>query len=297
MDITNLTSLRIFADVIATGSFTAAANLHSVTQPAVSFHIRQLETMFGVALISREGRRAIPTAAGAELLRNIAHIDFAVGNTIRAMDQFVEASAGELRIGTGSTACATLLPGILRQLRRSLPGTEISVVTGNSPDIARRLSANEIDVGLVTLPVEGRTIQGTPVFDDEIVMLAPQTMDTPGVITPQALYQHPAMMFESARVTRSLIDSWFAEAGLTFHPAMTVGSLEAIRELVSMDMGYALLSRLALPADRSPDGLVVKSLSPQLFRTIGYAVRRDQPIPPATQLFIAALSRYTGQVL
>lgn len=291
MELTNLTGLRIFADVIATGSFTAAAELHGVTQPAVSFHIRQLETMFGVALIARDGRRAIPTAAGAELLRNIAHIDSAVGNTMRAMDAFSNVSGGELRIGTGSTACATLLPGVLRQLRRSLPGTEFSVVTGNSPEIARMLAANEIDVGLVTLPVEGRTIQSTPLFEDEIVMIAPPSMELPDVITPDVLFQYPAMMFESARVTRSLIDTWFADAGFTFHPAMTVGSLEAIRELVSMEMGYALLSRLALPEGDVADRLRVRSLSPHLFRTIGYAVRRDQSIPPATELFIAAVSQ------
>lgn len=291
MELTSLTGLRIFANVIATGSFTAAAELHGVTQPAVSFHIRQLETMFGVQLIAREGRRAIPTAAGAELLRNIAHIDRAVGDTIRSMDQFAEASGGELRIGTGSTACATLLPPVLRQLRRSLPGIDISVVTGNSPEIARDLAANEIDVGIVTLPVDGRTIQSTPLFDDEIVMIAPPSMDIPDTITPDVLFQHSAMMFESARVTRSLIDGWFAGAGFSFQPAMTVGSLEAIRELVSMDMGYALLSRLALPEEGASDGLRVRSLAPQLFRTIGYAVRRDQSISPATESFIAALKR------
>lgn len=296
MGLTNLTSLRIFADVIATGSFTAAAELHGVTQPAVSFHIRQLETMFGVPLISREGRRAIPTAAGAELLRNVAHIDAAVGNTMRAMEQFSDSGGGSLRIGTGSTACATLLPGVLRQLRRSLPGTDFSVVTGNSPEIARMLAANEIDVGLVTLPVEGRTIKSTAVFEDEIVMIAPPSMELPDVITPDMLFQHPAMMFESARVTRKLIDGWFAGAGFRFHPAMTVGSLEAIRELVSMGMGYALLSRLALPADRAPAGMRVRSLSPQLFRTIGYAVRRDQSISSATELFIAAMAKQVRRV-
>lgn len=291
MAINNLTGLRLFADVISTGSFTAAAELHGITQPAVSFHIRQLESQFGVALIAREGRRAIPTAAGAELLRHIAEIDAAVSETHRAMDQFAQAGGGELRIGTGSTACATLLPGVLRQLRRALPGTEISVVTGHSPEIARKLVADEIDVGLVTLPVEGRMIQTTPLFEDEIVMLAPTSMDLAGAISPEVLYQHPAMMFESARVTRSLIDGWFASAGFTFHPAMTVGSLEAIRELVGMEMGYALLSRLALPSDRPLDGLQVKSLSPQLFRTIGYAVRRDRAISPATETCIAELKR------
>lgn len=290
MEITNLTGLHVFADVIATGSFTAAAEARGITQPAVSFHIRQLETRFGIPLVAREGRRAFATAAGAELLRNIARIDEAVAETVRAMNQLAGGSGGELRIGTGSTACATLLPGILRQLRRSLPGTSISVMTGNSPEIARKLAANELDVGLVTLPVQGRTIETISLFEDEIVMLAPPLMDLPNPVTPAVLHQLGAIMFESARVTRSLINGWFAKAGLTFQPAMTVGSLEAIRELVGMDMGYALLSRMALPADQAPDGLRVRSLSPQLFRTIGYAVRRDQPIQPATSQFIAALS-------
>lgn len=291
MDLKNLTSLRIFADVISTGSFTAAAQLQGISQPAVSFHIRQLEAMVDVVLIAREGRKATPTAAGAELLRHIAVIDGAVGEAIRAMSQFSDARSGTLRIGTGSTACATLLPRVLRLVQRSMPGIEISVVTGNSPEIARLLAAHELDIGIVTLPVEGRTVAGTPLFDDEIVMLAPQDLAVPDVITPAVLFHHPAIMFESARVTRRLIDEWFAGAGLSFHPAMTVGSLEAIRELVGMGMGYALVSRLALPENRPPDGLVVRSLSPSLYRTIGYARRRDQPTNLAIDVFIAALTR------
>lgn len=291
MELKNLTSLRIFADVVSTGSFTAAARLHGITQPAVSFHIRQLEAMFDVVLIAREGRKATPTAAGAELLRHIAVIDAAVGEAVRAMSQFSDKRSGTLRIGTGSTACATLLPRVLRLVQRSMPGIEISVVTGNSPEIARQLAAHELDIGLVTLPVEGRAIVGTSLFDDEIVMLAPSDLDVPDPVTPGVLLHHPAIMFESARVTRRLIDDWFAGSGLSFHPAMTVGSLEAIRELVGMGMGYALISRLALPEHRPPDGLVVRSLSPTLYRTIGYAVRRDQPTNAAIEVFLAALGR------
>ena len=275
--------------MISTGSFTAAAKLHDITQPAVSFHIRQLESSFGLPLIAREGKRAIPTAAGAELLRNFAQIEQAVGNTLQSMEQFTSSVGGSLRIGTGSTACATVLPDILRQLRRSLPGTEISVVTGHSLEIAAKLAADEVDVGLVTLPVEGRQIESTALFHDEIVMLAPPGMEVGDSVTPELLHQQPAMMFESARVTRALIDSWFAAAGFTFHPAMTVGSLEAIRELVRMNMGYALLSRLALPAEREVDGLRTVSLSPPLFRTIGYAIRRDNMVSPAVDQFVRAL--------
>ena len=286
MKLTNLTGLSIFADVISRGSFTAAARIHGITQPAVSFHIRQLENTFGVPLVMREGKRAMPTAAGAELLRHIAHIERAVGNTIKAMEPFAGATAGALRIGTGSTACATLLPEVLRGVRRSLPGIDISVVTGNSPEIAAMLLADEIDVGLVTLPVEGRNLLTTPLFDDEIVMLAPPGMEIRDA-TPAELHQSPAIMFESARVTRTLIEGWFGRAGFTFHPHMTVGSLEAIRELVRLDMGYALLSRLALPT--MTEDVRVVSLSPPMFRTIGYAMRKDRIVSPAVDTFVSAV--------
>lgn len=291
MSVSNLRGLRIFADVISTGSFTAAAEIHGVTQPAVSFHVRQLEEEFGTPLIARSGRTAIPTAAGAELLRHIARIESAVATTHREMAQFSASDSAPLRIGTGSTACAALLPAVLRMVRRSLPQTEITVFTGNSPEIARKLGADEIDIGLVTLPIQDRVVVTEPLFDDEIVVLAPVSMDLPDAVPPQVLADHAAMVYESARVTRSLIENWFREAGIPFHPAMTVGSIEAIRELVSMGMGYAVVSRLALPASGMPEGMVVRSLSPQLHRTIGYALRRDHIPHPSRDIFLAALRR------
>lgn len=292
MSVSNLRSLRIFADVIGTGSFTAAADLHGMTQPAVSFHIRQLEEEIGTPLIARSGRKAIPTAAGAELLRHIAHIEAAVTDANRAMSQFTDAGSASLRIGTGSTAAAALLPAVLRLVRRSLPTVEISVVTGNSPEVARKLAADEIDIGLVTLPVQDRLVVTEPLFDDEIVVLAPAAMQLPESVPPQALADHPAMVYESARVTRSLIERWFSEAGIPFHPAMTVGSIEAVRELVAMEMGYAVVSRLALPAGGLPEGVEVRSLSPQLHRPIGYAVRRDHLPNPSRDVFLAALRKH-----
>ncbi|MCA9834858.1 MAG: LysR family transcriptional regulator [Thermomicrobiales bacterium] len=289
MEITNLTPLRIFTDVIATGSFTAAAEIHGVTQPAVSFHVRQLEQSVGTTLIAREGKRAIATAAGVELLHHIARIEHEVQATIRDMAQFTAQESTQLRIGTGSTACATLLPGVLRLVRRSLPRTHLAVVTGTSPEITRKLVANDLDIGVITLPVRDRALISTPLFDDEIVLLAPATMMLLDEITPQSLQDHPSVMFESAHITRGLIADWFADAGLTFYPAMTVANLEALRELVALGMGYAILSRLALPQGTLSGDLVVRSLSPRLSRTIGLVTRRNQPGNHAAEIFIAAL--------
>lgn len=289
MNISNLTPLRIYADVIATGSFTVAAELHGITQPAVSFHIRNLEESVGTTLIGREGRKAVPTAAGVELLKQFAKVERATEDLVREMMQFTESDATSLRIGTGSTACATLIPAALRLLRRSLPRTHVSVMTGTTPEITRQLATNDLDIGIVTLPVQERAIHTTPLFADEIVLVAPISMNLPNEITPQSLEDQPAIMFQSAQVTRSLIDDWFAQAGISFRPTMTVSSLEALRALVGLEMGCAILSRLAIAPGSLPEQLVVHSLSPHLYRTIGLATRRNEPIPRAVEVFTAAI--------
>src|SRR3546814_7141094 len=80
----NLDHLRIFLDVIELGSFSAAADKHGLTQPAVSLQVRQLERRYGLRLAERVGRRVAATAAGADLLAHIRAIDAAVEQAERS---------------------------------------------------------------------------------------------------------------------------------------------------------------------------------------------------------------------
>ncbi len=287
----NLQSLQLFTDVISLGSFTAAAERNDLTQPAVSFHIRQLEERFGVSLVERAGRKAVPTAAGAELLRHAARIDAAVGDAAVAMARFAPGKAGRLRVGAGATACIALLPPILRALRETVPALEVSAVTGNSLEIVRAIGDDEIDAGIVTMPVPGRMLAMEPLFEDEIVLLGPGSLPLPDAITPAVLLDHPPILFEPEGVTRSLIDGWFARAGLSFHPPMSLGSVEAVRELVGMGLGCALLPRMVLPAHEEDAGRVVRGLTPRLQRTIGVVTRRDRPRSAGLEAFLDALRR------
>src|SRR5205809_5785263 len=114
----NLDQLETFAAVIELGSFSAAAQRLNLTQPAVSFQIRQLERRLGLRLIERVGRRALPTVAGRELLPHIGHIDDALAAAFTAIGPYAQGVAGRVRLGTGATACIYLLPPVLRDLRR-----------------------------------------------------------------------------------------------------------------------------------------------------------------------------------
>src|SRR5271163_1175467 len=113
----NLDQLEAFAAVVELGSFSAAAARLNLTQPAVSFQIRQLEQRLGLRLVERVGRRVQPTAAGLDLLPHIRRIDEAVAGAVAAMAHRASGVTGRVRLGTGATACIYLLPRLLSDLR------------------------------------------------------------------------------------------------------------------------------------------------------------------------------------
>ena len=290
----NLDYLRAFVEVIERGTFSAAAVRLGLTQPAVSVQVRQLEKQLGARLIERVGRTARPTAAGADLLTHAARIDAAVSAARDAMARHASGALGRVRVGTGATACAYLLPALLRDVRRRLPTLEITVTTGNTVAIVKAIEENLIDVGLVTMPVAGRTLEVTPVVTDEFVVVAPPRMELPARVTPAVLASRPMVLFEPGGHTRRIADEWFARTGVTITPMMSLGSVEAIKEMAAAGLTCAVLPGLAVrrPADRA--GLVVRSLTPRLYRRLAVVVRKDKPLRHGLGEMVRALKGLGG---
>ncbi|QOZ25470.1 LysR family transcriptional regulator [Bradyrhizobium sp. CCBAU 51753] len=285
----NLAYLESFRVVIASGSFSAAAERLQLTQPAVSLQVRQLEKSLNATLIERVGRKARPTAAGSALLSHAEQINAAVTSAVDAVTQQTSGTAGRVRLGTGATACIFLLPPILRALRTALPSLEITVTTGNTAEIAKAVEDNTIDIALVTLPVSGRSFEITPVMDDEFVLIAPRAMALPARITPAVLASKPVLLFEPGGNTRRTADEWLARGRVSLKPLMSLGSVEAIKEMVRAGLGCAILPGMAVPAKATPRDLVVRSLSPKLHRRLAVVIRRDKRLDRGLRQTLSAL--------
>jgi DNA-binding transcriptional LysR family regulator len=270
----NLDQLETFATIVELGSFSAAAARLNLTQPAISFQIRQLEKRLALRLVERVGRRVRPTTAGLDLLPHVRLIDAAVASAIEAMAYHNQGIVGRVRLGTGATACIYLLPALLSDLRRRFPLLEIVVRTGNSPDILRDLEDNALDVALVTLPAPGRMFEVTKLIDDEIVAVFPPGLDAPCIVSPSALAALPVLLYEPGGNARRVIDAWFGRAGISLKPVMELGSIEAIKQLVAAGLGCGLLPQLAMAGDTGP--VAARSLSPLLYREIALVLRRDK---------------------
>lgn len=285
-----LDQLHSLMKVVELGTFSAAAKQMSLTQPAVSLHVRELERRFGVALIERVGKKAIPTAAGTELLNYARRIEEI---TLLAVDRMIvheKGTLGRVRIGTGATACIYLLPALLRELRQRFPNLEFTVTTGNTSDILRSLEENGLDVGLVTLPASGRSLSITPIMSDPFVAIgAADGADLPKLATPVALEKLPLILYEAGGHTRQIVDAWFARSGVNPTPIMDLGNVEAIKELVGAGLGCAVLPSSAIRQRKEHIRLVSRPLSPKLHRKLGLVLRKDKPLHKGLQATVDAI--------
>lgn len=289
----NLGYLATFRLVIQRGSFSAAADVLGISQPAVSLQIRQLEQFLQTRLVERTGRGIKATAAGQALLVHGERIEQAVDETLRSVSAFNHDVSGTITLGTGATACIHLLPPLLQQLRSDYPLLRVGVTTGNTLDIVRAIEENRLDMGLVTLPVSGRALDVMPVMDEEFVFIASQAQQAMFTdLRPDALHTLPLIAFESGSGTRALIDCWFEASGLTIAPAMQLGSIEAIKRMVRSGLGYSIVPKMAVEQKADREGLCVSSLSPVLQRQLAVVMRQDKILSKGISGIIRILQQH-----
>lgn len=290
----DLRQLRSFMDVADLGSFSAAADKAGLTQPAISLHIRLLEKQLGVRLIERVGRRAQPTAAGRDFLIHARRIAEEVAHAIDTVAPHRSGVTGRLRIGTGATACIYRLPPILTALRAAHPGLEIIVVTGNTPDILDAVEAGTLDLALVTLPAVRAGLSIEPVCSEELVCVGPIGGDgksaTSEGIAPAALADGALILYERGGTMRAVIDGWFLAGGVQPRPAMELGNVEAIKNLVAAGLGRSILPSVTVQGPGDRDRFAVQPLSPPLVRTLGLVLRRDKVPDPGVRAMVRAIA-------
>src|SRR3954469_18433250 len=158
--------LRTLREVARRGSFSAAAEALSFTQPAISRQIAALELEAGTQLVDRRSRGVRLTPAGELLLE---HADVILDRLARAETQ-LEALAGlaggRLRLGTFGTANATLIPLAIRAFAAEYPAVELRLVEGVSSVLVRRMLAGEVDLAVLTTEVADDEIELEPLMDD-----------------------------------------------------------------------------------------------------------------------------------
>lgn len=290
----NLDQLEALREVVALGSFSAAAQRLNLTQPAISLQIKQLEARLGVRLVERVGKRAFATAAGTDLVAHGRRLFDEAAATVATARRHRGGIAGRVRIGAGATACIYILPAALRELTVNYPDLEIIVTTGNTDDIVRAIDDNALDLALVTMPVRGERIAVTPLLDEPLVAMLPPASAAPARLGPADFAGMPLILYERGGTTSRIIEAWFSRAGIAAKPVMELGSAEAIKRLVGVGLGRSILPEISVRAEAAAGELGIRRLAPALARTLGLVRRRDKPVEPYLEVTLAAIRRCGG---
>jgi DNA-binding transcriptional LysR family regulator len=285
-----LAHLQTLGTVARHGSFSRAARELRLTQPAVSMQVRQLEQELGLPLLERVGKRTFTTKAGELLLAHAGRAMQELERGLELVQQLRGIVAGRVRLGTSASFSIYLLPSALRRFRARYPQTELVVVTGNAPEITRAVVGNELDVGIVSLPVRERELVVTALHRDELVAIGPPDRRWPHRrATAAELAREPLILFEQGATLRRVIDDWFQRGGAAPSLPMELGNTEAIKKLVESGLGLSVTSWFAAKAEVRARRLSAVKLAPPLFRQIGIVLRRDKPKTPVLDAFLGTL--------
>src|SRR2546425_9945482 len=128
------------------------------------------------------------------------------------------------------------------------PDVELIVVTGNAPEIAHAIVANQLDIGITSLPVRERELTVLPFCEDEQVAIAPRRKPwgSRRRITAAELAEHPLILFERGGTVHRVIEDWFHRAGVAPRAVMDLGNTEAIKKLVGAGVGPSVGSHFTV---------------------------------------------------
>ncbi|HEX8188163.1 MAG TPA: LysR family transcriptional regulator [Pyrinomonadaceae bacterium] len=236
--------LKAFLAIADARTFTAAAQRIHYTQAALSMQIKQLEREVGVPLFTRMPRRVVLTEAGERLMGRAQHILREHDAALAELAELAGAKHGRLRVGSASgMVSADALPSILKKLRKAHTHAEVSVTSGTSEELVKKILAGEADAAFVSLPVQARNVETELLSQDQLVAIASPRHALAGqrVVSAFALAGEKLILGERGGNTRRLIDEFFAEAGLKPTVAMELSRQAAIKNMVAADMGVGIV--------------------------------------------------------
>jgi DNA-binding transcriptional LysR family regulator len=289
MDLRHLEVVRAVAEK---GSFTAAARVLNVSQSAVSRQVLLLEDEIGEPLFLRLGRKVRLTTAGQALLDLSRRVLADVQETTSSLRDQQHSPAGTLHLAGGMTVCLHVFPQLLKEFRRRQPRIDVKLITGATAQLLERLRSGALDVGLLTLPVEGADLTQVPVMREELLLVMQPThkLARKRQIRPADLVNQSWVLFERGSSTRRVIDGMFDQHAIRPKIVMETENVEILKALTRIGLGLTILPYQALTREARAGALRIKRIEGvTLVRETGWVYVRGARVPRVVQHLFDAL--------
>src|SRR5579884_712616 len=251
--------LTVFCTVARSLSYTRAAEVLYLSQPAVTQQVRTLEKMLGLRLFARSGRGIVLTPPGQEFLRKAERLLALLAETASVVNEMYALKRGSVVIGASTSAGTYVLPSFLSAFYREYPRIHVTLMVANRRVIEERLLTHELDLAVMSLieQQERFTIQFLRSY--ELVVVAPPShrlVKHPS-LTLADLQQETFLLREQDSGTRLGVEQHFAQAGIALRASLELGSIEAIKEGVIAGLGIAVLPRESITLEVAVGDLTI----------------------------------------
>lgn len=286
--------LQVFHTVAKQLSFTKAAELLFMTQPAVTFQVKQLEEHFNTRLFERSHGKISLTPAGELAFDYAERILNLTAEMEARISELTGQVSGPLLIGASTTIAEYMLPRLLGEFKQKHPETQARLTVANSETIERKVADHTLDIGLIESPSHHPNLVTQVCCEDELVMICAPFSDLAklSTVTPDQIAAQPYISRETGSGTRECIDEFFRSNGVNLDEmnlVMELGSREAIKGAVAAGLGVAIVSGTTVAKEVRLGELVAIPLQPPLRRQLSLVYPQEKFRSKLLQSFLEFL--------
>ncbi len=271
--------LRYFEALARHGHFGQAASACSISQPALSVQIKEMEADLGAKLFERGARQVRLTALGEQFLTRVRDI-------LRSVDELGDLAraaqgglVGRLRIGVIPTIAPYLLPTVIANLTHMNAGLDIHVRETLTSRLLQELTEGRLDTAIVALPISEPAFAEVALFDEEFVLVRPQADQNRSTPDPDALQEMRLLLLEEGHCFRDQALSFCNFQSALQRDGLDASSLSTLVQMVGAGIGVTLIPDMAVRVEtRSAEVSVARFPNPAPKRTVGMIWRRTSPL-------------------
>ena len=276
----SIKQLRYFSAVAQTGHFGMAAEQCSVTQPALSMQIQELEKELGLQLLERARKGVSLTPGGREIAERATRVLADVNDLLDSARQLAGSFSGTLRLGAIPSIAPYLLPQLLPLIRATYPDLDLHLRETQTQKLLDELVDGQLDVVLLALPVEHAGIETAPLFDDRFLLALPASRKIAGRVraTPDLLRNDRLLLLEEGHCLRDQALAFCDLRKVERIDMFGASSLSTLVQMVANGLGLTLLPEISVDLEtRRADIRLMRFAEPEPSRVVGLAWRATSP--------------------
>lgn len=284
--------LRYFKQVADQGSFTKAAALLHVAQPAISMTIKKLESELELTLFHRQDRKVNLTDEGIHLYHHACRIIQATDDALLEMQELKGLIRGDVRVGIPSMLGSYHFPPILMAFRHRYPQLNLTVIDGGAGKLQQLLESGELDLAVIVDETTSPTLETKVFLREQMMVVSPKdhTFSSKTSISYPEFFNEELVMFNSGYFHRNVVDRIALASGVAPNISFETNLIPLIKSIVKQ--GFAISTLMAMVIQDEPE-LIARPFSTPVWLDLSIAWRRDGYLSQANSTFIEFLLEHS----